>query len=191
MRLKTVTMGWVLALGLMGLAGGAQAALIDRGNGMIYDDVLDVTWLQDANYAKTSGHDTDGLMTWSEATTWAANLVYGGYDDWRLPTVTPVAGGSVFNTSFSLAGTTDYGYNISAPGTTYASSTASELAYMFYNNLGAKAMSTSMAPKMEAMAWSMARVSSPTCKRIGFGLARILLLVPTTPGSSTPATASR
>ena len=28
----------------------ALAALIDRGGGLIYDTVLDVTWLQDANY---------------------------------------------------------------------------------------------------------------------------------------------
>ena len=34
----------------------ANAALYDRGNGLIYDDVLDITWLQDANYAKTSGY---------------------------------------------------------------------------------------------------------------------------------------
>ena len=26
------------------------AELHDRGGGLIYDDVLDVTWLQDANY---------------------------------------------------------------------------------------------------------------------------------------------
>ena len=32
----------------------SQAALYDRGNGLIYDDVLDITWLQDANYAKTT-----------------------------------------------------------------------------------------------------------------------------------------
>jgi len=34
----------------------SNAGLIDRGEGMIYDDVLDITWLQDSNYAKTSGY---------------------------------------------------------------------------------------------------------------------------------------
>jgi len=29
---------------------------------MIYDDVLNITWLQDADYAQTSGYDPDGLM---------------------------------------------------------------------------------------------------------------------------------
>ena len=33
--------------------GTAQAALVDRGNGLLYDNVLNLTWLQDANYAKT------------------------------------------------------------------------------------------------------------------------------------------
>ncbi|MBI5192266.1 MAG: DUF1566 domain-containing protein [Nitrospirae bacterium] len=62
-----------------------HAELIDRGGGMIYDTDLNITWLKDANYAKISGYDADGLMTWSEAMTWADNLVYGGYSDWRLP----------------------------------------------------------------------------------------------------------
>jgi hypothetical protein len=75
----------LLAAG-MGLAGGASAALIVRPGGMVYDTDLNITWLRDANYAKTSGYDADGLMNWTAATTWAANLSYGGYDDWQLPT---------------------------------------------------------------------------------------------------------
>ena len=58
-----------------------HAALIVRSGGFVYDDVLDITWLQDANYAMTSGYDADGTMTWDDAFTWAANLNYGGYDD--------------------------------------------------------------------------------------------------------------
>lgn len=52
---------------------------------MVYDDVLHITWLKDWNYAQTSGHDSDGRMSWADANTWANNLVYGGFDDWRLP----------------------------------------------------------------------------------------------------------
>ena len=70
---------------LLLLSFNATAALYDRGNGLIYDDVLDITWLQDANYAKTSGHDADGAMTWFEANIWANNLVYQGFENWRLP----------------------------------------------------------------------------------------------------------
>jgi len=63
----------------------SSATLIDRGNGMIYDSNQNLTWLQDTNYAKTSGYDDDGLMGWDDAMAWVANLTYGGYDDWRLP----------------------------------------------------------------------------------------------------------
>jgi hypothetical protein len=41
----------------------AHAALVDRGGGMIYDDVLRITCLADASYAKTSGYDTDGKLS--------------------------------------------------------------------------------------------------------------------------------
>ena len=75
------------------LTSSAHATLIDRGGGMIYDSDLNITWLQDANYANTTGYDdtlygynTNGLMTWADAMTWAQNLEYGGYSDWRLPT---------------------------------------------------------------------------------------------------------
>lgn len=79
-------------LGALTLAGTAQAALIDRGGGLIYDDVLNITWLQDANYAHTSGYDADGVMTWNNAMLWASQLSYGGFDDWRLPkTIQPDA----------------------------------------------------------------------------------------------------
>jgi len=79
---------------VFGLVISAHAMLIDRGGGLIYDTDLNITWLQDANYSITSGYDpgnmtyppSSGYMTWDEAMTWAENLVYQGYDDWRLPT---------------------------------------------------------------------------------------------------------
>lgn len=74
---------------LCGFTISANAVLIDRGGGMIYSTDLNVTWLQDANYARTSGYDADGMMNWNDAAAWASNLVYGGYDDWRLPTFDP------------------------------------------------------------------------------------------------------
>ena len=117
----------------LSLSGAAQATLIDRGGGMIYDDVLKITWLQDANYAKTSGYDADGRMNWAAANTWAANLSYGGYDDWRLPTMVDTGSPGC---NYANSGT-DCGYNVqtydSGTGTVY-----SELAYMYYVNLGLK-----------------------------------------------------
>jgi len=55
----------LLALALLASAATsvtAQASLVDRGNGLLYDNVLNVTWLQDANYAKTSGYSATGVM---------------------------------------------------------------------------------------------------------------------------------
>lgn len=107
------------------LSGAAQATLIDRGSGLIYDNVLNITWLQDVKYAKTSGYDADGWMSWEDSNAWVANLTYGGYSDWRLPTISPI--GTSFNYNTSFDGTTDVGYGNTSPH--------SELAFMFYVNL--------------------------------------------------------
>lgn len=121
----------------LSLSGAAQATLIDRGGGLIYDDVLKITWLQDANYAKTSNYDDDGLMTWNNAMAWADGLSYGGYDDWRLPTM--IDTGTDY-CDYANSGT-DCGYNVQTyegATSTHASRHYSELAYMYYVNLGLK-----------------------------------------------------
>ena len=71
------------------MTGAAQATLVDRGAGMVYDTVLNITVLKDWNLAKTSnfaGADSTGAMNWDTATSWASDLVFAGYSDWRLPT---------------------------------------------------------------------------------------------------------
>jgi hypothetical protein len=108
-----------------GMSGVANALLYDRGGGLIYDDVLDITWLQNANYGAGSAYDngsntTDGRMTWGNAVAWADQLVYQGYDNWRLPDA----------------------YNQDGSGPivgTYV--TGSEMGHMFYNNLNGTAYS--------------------------------------------------
>jgi len=148
----------ILALtAALGFAGAANAGLINRGGGLIYDDVLDITWLQNANLAATETfglstgvslgthpNDTSGIngviyaggyMNWPGALFWidAMNDAnYLGYDDWRLPTVEPI--GASFNYSFSNNGSTDYGYGITSPN--------SEMSYMYYVNLGNKGYCT-------------------------------------------------
>ena len=115
-----------------------------------YDTTLNITWLADANYALTSGYaaanatysylatdniNSNGTMGWDAAVTWAANLNVNGISGWRLPTLGPINGES-FVEFTGFDGTTDYGYNISAPGTSYAGSTANETAHLYYNTLG-------------------------------------------------------
>ena len=110
---------WTTVLMLAGMSA-SQAALIDRGGGLIYDDVLNVTWLQDASYAETSGYAEYGNLSWNEAVNWASNLSYYDsvrgvtYDDWRLP--------STVNDPSSL------GYDTTG--------LSSELSYMYFINLG-------------------------------------------------------
>jgi hypothetical protein len=112
------------------MTGAAQAALVDRGGGLIYDTDLDVTWLQDANYAKTSSYDADGKMTWADATTWAANLSYFDsvrnviYTDWRLPTTTDTGAPGL---QCSISGT-DCGSNVDPA--------SSEMAHLYFVELG-------------------------------------------------------
>jgi len=115
----------LVAMCAMSMASGVGAVLIDRGNGMIYDTVQGITWLSDANYARTSGYDADGRMTWDEAMAWADGLVYGGYDDWRL-----YHSNSNNNCSYSIVtsdgSTIYYGYEC----------THGELEHLFYISLG-------------------------------------------------------
>jgi hypothetical protein len=115
-----------LATGL-GLSGAAKATLVDRGGGLIYDDVLDITWLRDANYARTSNYNVSGKLAWGEAVTWADQLVYGRYDDWRLPSMSVVAG----LPTGAAASVVDC--NIASEPTCRDN----ELGYMFYHNMGA------------------------------------------------------
>lgn len=92
-----------------------NAKLWDRGDGLIYDDELDITWLQDANYALTSGYIGNlGRMTWQQAMAWAEQLEYEGFDDWRLPTA--------------------LGPNGEYPGLVYNG--LGEMAHLYYTTLG-------------------------------------------------------
>lgn len=99
-------------------SGAAQAALIDRGGGLIYDTDLNVTWLANANLASSetfgvTGIWGDGFMdTWYVAQNWIAAMNaanYLGYSDWRLP---------------------------SAGTCTTSGCVGGEMSHLFYNELG-------------------------------------------------------
>jgi hypothetical protein len=120
------------------LATPAQASLLgrdvngnvvpssDAGAVFLYDNDLNITWLRNANAGAGSAFDdgdstADGRMTWWSANDWANNLVFGGYSDWRLPTITQP------DTTCSVSTlTTGYGYNC----------TGSEMGHLWYSELG-------------------------------------------------------
>lgn len=76
--MKRIIMLSVVMLLVLGTAISPKAALHDRTGGLIYDDVLNITWMQDAYYFGST-------MTWSDAITSVNDLVFQTYDDWRLP----------------------------------------------------------------------------------------------------------
>lgn len=104
-----------------------------------FDTSLNITWLADVRYYSTSYEVLDPEpLTWPYAMIWVENLnPYGsGIRGWRLPVVRPIDGDTSDDTLYAYDGSEDAGTNISAPGTLYAGSTASEMAHMFYNTLG-------------------------------------------------------
>ena len=89
MKTTQTRAGLVLGAVLLGLGGAAQATLINAGNGLVNDTVLNITWVANAGL---SNEQLSGPATWQQLVTWADTLVYGGYDDWRLASMS-VAGG--------------------------------------------------------------------------------------------------
>ncbi|MGA9165549.1 MAG: PEP-CTERM sorting domain-containing protein [Thiobacillus sp.] len=128
----------------MGVSGAVQAALHDRGGGLIYDDVLDITWLADANYAQTSGYDADGLTNGG----WAMNLVYHDvirnvdYADWRLPETAYIEGAPWEPDPTCNGLYSDF------------NCTGSEMGHLFYVDLGGVA-GTSIATTHNAATYSL------------------------------------
>ena len=83
----------ILGASILLLSAQANAALIEYGNGFVYDDDLNLTWVLDANLAGTTGYsdtlytyDTGGRMTWYDSLNWVDQLVIDGFDEWKLPT---------------------------------------------------------------------------------------------------------
>ena len=76
--MKTRLIGVIASICLVAVSP-ANAALIANADGtLVYDDVLDVTWISNAALGGT-------FTSWAAAKAWADNLDYGGFSDWRLP----------------------------------------------------------------------------------------------------------
>ena len=120
-------------------SAAANAALIPRLGGLaVYDTDLDITWLADANLAKSNTfgaigiHPITGDMTWDTANDWIANMNaanYLGFSDWRLPATLTPDPGCTTNTAGATPSGDSTGYNCAA----------SEMGHLFYTELGASA----------------------------------------------------
>jgi len=62
-----------------------QNQYVDNEDGTITDEATGLMWMElDSGHFEV-GTNEDGTLDWSEALTWAENLEYAGYDDWKLP----------------------------------------------------------------------------------------------------------
>jgi hypothetical protein len=94
-----------------------------------YDTQLNITWLRDANINRGNGNG--GRMTWYGAQSWVSNLSFGGYTDWRLPTL--IDSGAPGCTVIGP----DCGYNVQTIGVVNSQLIVySEMAHLYYNSLG-------------------------------------------------------
>lgn len=139
-----------ILIGAMGIIGSVHGALNAPMNGQVYDNGLNIYWLQDANVFKTLCNANDplamefipvsvpsaadicihnGFMTWDDAEAWIARLNannYLGHNDWRQWVVpNPTNDPSCSYQNLDAAGT-DSGYNC----------TGSELGHLFNITLG-------------------------------------------------------
>lgn len=125
-----ITKTIVSLVATVAMAGGAQAALHDRGGGLIYDDDLNITWMADANLAATNNFgvtsiQSGGGMGWNQSWIGAMNAAnYLGFNNWRLPTV------SQTNAVCTYDGQGTYRYSCTG------NETGSELGHLFYKELG-------------------------------------------------------
>ena len=103
MKKQTLLTSLALTLCLTSTAHAALVAVSIGGgtNNAVYDDVLDITWLANANLAASNtfgvaGINGSGRMTWDTAQSWISAMNsdgsngYLGVNSWRQPTVSPV-----------------------------------------------------------------------------------------------------
>jgi hypothetical protein len=106
-----------LAVAMSQLPIPSHAELIDNGDGLIYDTVLDITWAQPEVFNN---------RTWDDASSVVAGLMLGGVSGWRLPYISVAAGGGPFS-----------GNPVDCVVASEVECRDNELGYMYYWNFGA------------------------------------------------------
>lgn len=106
----------LLLAGLLACCSSASATLLDRGPDMVYDTVLNITWTRQAG---------DGVLEpWFDSVASVNDLVFAGFNDWRLPWA------SVNAQAGPVTSVVDCG------SATETACRDNEMGYMFYYNLG-------------------------------------------------------
>jgi len=100
---------------------GHAVALNDASAVFFYDTALNITWARNM--------EPNGAANWAISNQWAADLVLGGYSDWRLP---HAFDSGAAGCDYSYAGGTDCGYNVALQ----SGGVTNELAHLFYVTLG-------------------------------------------------------
>lgn len=100
---------------------GSPVAAYSADAVFLYDTVLDITWLRNANL--------EGEMDWHSARSWAEGLVVGRFGGWRLPAMLDTGAPGC---DFSLGGGTDCGFHVQ---TKSGPTVFSELAHLYYDTL--------------------------------------------------------
>jgi hypothetical protein len=97
---------------------------MDRGGGFIYDDVLDITWPQNAGL---SGANTwDNQVAWADALSLVDSVRNVTWDDWRMASMSVASG----------VPTGSAGSVVDCSTATALACRDNELGYMYYQNLG-------------------------------------------------------
>ncbi len=148
----------ILAIALVLMASGAQAALIDRGSGFIYDDVLDITWAQEAAGVASGDVPWDYQVAWADGYS-QTHSVYGTFDDWRLASMDVNGDDTIANCAYSTEAAcqdNEYGYMYFQNGVTPA------LTGLFTNVLSGNYWSSTESLSYPNRAWSANFAYTPT-----------------------------
>lgn len=136
---------YLLVVGILSLAclQVANAALVGRAGGAAYyDDVLDVTWVADANLAASTTfgvaalNGAFGVMNPDTADDWISAMNGAGYlgvSDWRLPVMLDIGDPGCNGIGFEVLSGSDCRFNVL---TTDGGTVYSEMASLFYDTLG-------------------------------------------------------
>jgi hypothetical protein len=128
------------------MAGTAQAALSTNGNGLIYDNVSNITFTSDANLFKTQATSDANLVTTIIFDTATVGTHLVAATDFNTATGTMNWWGAQAWIGY-LNKTTYHGYNtwslpITNPATVSIAKTGSQLSELFYDELGGTAGSS-------------------------------------------------